>query len=67
MNDYISISGYPIMPDEDITIYGSYNTTAVESIKADKNEIIIYDLYGRVVDVPTKGIYIINGKKVLIR
>ncbi|MBO5881301.1 MAG: leucine-rich repeat domain-containing protein, partial [Paraprevotella sp.] len=67
MNDYISISGYPIMPDEDITIYGSYNTSAVESIKADKKENVIYDLYGRVVDVPTKGIYIINGKKVLVK
>ena len=67
MNDYISISGYPIMPDEDITIYGSYNTSAVESIKADKKENVIYDMHGRVVDVPTKGIYIINGKKVLIK
>ena len=67
MNDYISISGYPIMPDEDITIYGSYNTTAIDGVNADKKENVIYDLYGRVVDVPTKGIYIINGKKVLIR
>ncbi len=67
MNDYISISGYPIMPDEDITIYGSYNTSAIININADKKENVIYDLYGRVVDVPTKGIYIINGKKVLIR
>ena len=67
MNDYISISGYPIMPDEDITIYGSYNTSAIININADKKENVIYDLYGRVVDVPTKGIYIINGKKVLIK
>ena len=67
MNDYISISGYPIMPDKDITIYGSYNTSAIININADKKENVIYDLYGRVVDVPTKGIYIINGKKVLIR
>ena len=67
MNDYISISGYPIMPDEDITIYGSYNTSAIININADKKENVIYDLYGRVVDVPTKGIYIINGKKVFIR
>ena len=67
MNDYISISGYPIMPDEDITIYGSYNTTAIDGVNADKKENVIYDMQGRVVDVPTKGIYIINGKKVLIR
>ena len=67
MNDYISISGYPIMPDEDITIYGSYNTTAIDGVNADKKENVIYDMHGRVVDVPTKGIYIINGKKVLIR
>ena len=67
MNDYISISGYPIMPDKDITIYGSYNTTAIDGVNADKKENVIYDMSGRVVDVPTKGIYIINGKKVLIK
>ena len=27
----------------------------------------IYDLIGRKIDVPTKGIYIINGKKILVK
>jgi hypothetical protein len=27
----------------------------------------VYDLTGRKVDIPTKGIYIINGKKILVK
>ena len=46
-------------------------TTDVESIMIDLNEIegigIYYDLNGRPVENPTNGIYIKNGKKVLVK
>ena len=46
-------------------------TTGVESIMIDLNEIegldIYYDLNGRPVENPTNGIYIKNGKKILVK
>ena len=48
-----------------------HSTTDVESIMIDLNEIegidIYYDLSGRPVENPTNGIYIKNGKKVLVK
>ena len=46
-------------------------TTGVEGIMIDLNEIegldIYYDLSGRPVETPTNGIYIKNGKKILVK
>ena len=46
-------------------------TTDVEGVMIDLNEIegldIYYDLSGRPVENPTNGIYIKNGKKVLVK
>lgn len=42
--------------------------TGIDEIKeqiADSNTI--YDLCGRVVENPTKGVYIVNGKQILIK
>ena len=48
-----------------------HSTTDVESIMIDLNEIegigIYYDLSGSPVENPTNGIYIKNGKKVLVK
>ena len=44
--------------------------TGVEEVKdkADENGVeIVYDLSGRRVETPSKGIYIVNGKKTLIK
>ena len=42
--------------------------TAVEEVKAESEKVkTIYDLNGRKVENPTKGLYIIDGKKVLIK
>ena len=47
------------------------STTDVERIIIDLDEIegidIYYDLGGRRVENPTNGIYIVNGKKILIK
>ena len=43
-------------------------TTGIENVNTDGVDTdAVYDLQGRKVKVPAKGIYIVNGKKVLIR
>ena len=53
--------------------YANFNlapegATGLEEVKSENGEgKTIYDLQGRKVDTPTKGLYIINGKKVIIK
>ena len=43
-------------------------TTDIEELKGESGEVkTVYDLQGRVVENPTNGIYIVNGKKVIIK
>ena len=43
-------------------------TTGIEEVKGENGEVkTIYDLQGRKVDTPSKGIYIIGSKKVLVK
>ena len=52
----------------DITLTYTNGETGVIEVKEQRAESReIYDLQGREVESPTKGIYIINGKKVLIK
>ena len=58
------------MPAFDVELEVEYDdgTTAIISIKGGKvDDVTYYDLSGRKVAKPTKGIYIHNGKKVLIK
>ena len=56
-----------VMGNEDTEITLNYkNTTGISNITVD-GETVIYDLYGRRVNVTEKGIYIVNGKKVLVK
>ena len=43
--------------------------TGIESVEAEGERVkdVYYDLSGRVVENPTNGVYIINGKKVLVK
>lgn len=44
------------------------NDTSIEEVQTENVKVKgIYDLTGRKVDAPTKGIYIINGKKTLVK
>ena len=43
------------------------DTTDIEILDAEKNDAEIYDLAGRRVYNPAKGIYIVNGKKVYVK
>jgi hypothetical protein len=42
-------------------------TTAIKNMKVGTEDNIYYDLQGRRVLYPTKGLYIVNGKKVIIK
>ena len=44
-------------------------TTSVDEVKGENGKLkgVCYDLQGRKVEVPSKGLYIINGKKVIIK
>ena len=41
--------------------------SAIDDVKGDEGVKVIYDLQGRKVEKPVKGIYIINGKKLLLK
>ena len=44
------------------------NVTGIKSIEnAQKNDGVYYDLSGRSISNPTKGLYIVNGKKVIVK
>ena len=42
------------------------STDGIRSIETVRNDNKIYDLQGREVKAPGKGIYIVNGKKVVL-
>ena len=43
-------------------------TTGIDAVEGENNgEVVIYDLSGRRVENPTRGIYIVNGKRVFIK
>lgn len=42
-------------------------TTGIDTIEAAEEPIVIYDLTGRQVKAATNGIYIVNGKKMIIK
>ncbi len=51
-----------------ITEYEFTGVTSIESLENESGEKVIYDLTGRRVDTITKaGIYIVNGKKTLVK
>ena len=47
--------------------YDFEEATGIEQVMADNESLMIYDLSGRRVSTPTKGLYIVNGKKVLMK
>lgn len=51
-------------------VFDEDETTGIETVKVQKEEVTngeYYDLMGRRVTNPTKGLYIVNGKKVFIK
>ncbi len=59
----------PVTAQKSLNIrFDDGETTDIDELKGENGEVkTIYDLQGRVVENPTSGIYIINGKKVIIK
>jgi hypothetical protein len=52
----------------EITYTYSNGETSIEEVKSESGKMkTIYDLQGRKVENPSKGIYIIDGKKVFLK
>ena len=62
---YNSYGAYPDAQGTLPTLYEEADNTSIEYIMNNNKESIIYDLLGRRITTPTRGIYIINGKKVI--
>ena len=63
---------YLAVPAEQAQGVASYSfrfdgTTGIENVESQSEGTAIYDLMGRRVENPTRGIYVINGKKVLVK
>ena len=58
-----------IMPSKDIVVEAVFEaTTGINEIKvAEKESSIMYDLSGRKVNSPRKGLYIIDSKKIIVK
>ena len=66
--DWASNGKYKFTEDAPFYPIKSTNQTAIEEITDNRvKSTDIYDLQGRKVENPSKGIYIINGKKVLVK
>lgn len=51
-----------------VSVYSKYEFTAIEDVVAENENAVIYDITGRRVNEITEaGIYIVNGKKVLVK
>ena len=46
---------------------GESTTTAIEGVAAAQESVVVYNLKGQRVAQPTKGLYIVNGKKVVLK
>ena len=54
-------------PARSLRIVYAGETTGIESMDNESNIEDYYDLQGRRVAQPTKGLYIVNGKKVMVK
>ena len=66
--DWASNGKFKFTEDTPFYPIKSTNPTGVEELKTENEKVKgIFDLQGRKIENPSKGIYIINGKKVLVK
>lgn len=64
LNDGQGGSGTPIY----VRFAGKKQTSAIENVKADRRDAKLYDLQGRPVQgEPKRGVFVRNGKKIILR
>ena len=73
MRAYISANGIAAAPSVVYSTFtdGDGSTTNISNLRLDADDNLegqtIFDLQGRKVTAPTKGVYIVNGKKRIIK
>ena len=56
------------MPDHDVDVHGSFQlSTSLSSLQSAAAPVRVYDLWGRALAKPQKGVNIVNGRKVVVR
>ena len=66
--DWASNGKYKFTEDAPFYPIKSTNPSAIEEVKGESGKVkAIYDLQGRKVETPSKGIYIVDGKKVIFK
>ncbi|MBQ7683388.1 MAG: leucine-rich repeat domain-containing protein [Bacteroidaceae bacterium] len=67
---YMKVSGWQAnkqgSSEVKIKVFDENDETGIEALK-EETEMRIYDMQGRRVEKPSKGMYIVNGKKVLVK
>ena len=63
---YLKLNGAPVKGAIRINL-GDKELTAINGVITESAPKAIYDLSGRRVENPTTGLYIVNGKKVLVK
>ena len=66
---YFQLKGNATSAREFVLDFGDGETTALTLVNSDERikDNLVYDLQGRRVANPTKGIYVVNGRKVVIK
>lgn len=59
----VTVTGMYLYKDKD----EDDNTTSIKSVNTTKSDNVYYDLQGRRVANPANGLYIVNGKKVVVK
>lgn len=67
---YMKVSGWQAnqqgASEVKIKVFDEDDETGIEALK-EETEMRVYDMQGRRVEKPSKGMYIVNGKKVLVK
>ncbi len=64
----LPVSLFPQGASKTISLKFEDGTTDIDDVESESgSEAVVYDLQGRVVEKPTKGIYIVNGRKVVFK
>ncbi len=67
---YMKVSGWQTnqqgASEVKIKVFDEDDETGIEALK-EETEMRVYDMQGRRVEKPSKGMYIVNGKKVLVK
>ena len=65
--DDFRVYNYALSAEDITTLYNGGEVTSIGKVEKSQTANAYYDLYGRRVSSPTKGVYIKNGKKFIVK